>query len=268
MSRLSPHVYFVGTAGSGKSSLVGAFHEWGTREGLDTLLVNLDPGAESLPYEPMVDVREWVKLDEVMASEGLGPNGAQIAAADLIAIQADKIKEQIASFRSDYVLIDTPGQIELFVFRQSGRFLTQFLAPDDSMVAYLMDPVLSKQPSSFVSQLLLALSVQFRLGLPVSYVLSKVDLLEEPEQERVLEWAEQPDALHAAVLEDEAGMFRELNVDMLRTLDALGSVPTLAPVSAAEVQGLEDLYSVIQLQFTGGEDPMKDARDAGDLLGS
>ncbi len=268
MPGLSPHIYFAGTAGSGKSSLAGAYHEWCLKQGLDTILVNLDPGAEGLPYEPMVDVREWVKLDEVMASEGLGPNGAQIAAADLISLQADKIKDRIATFRSDYVLIDTPGQIELFVFRQSGRFLTKFLAPDDSMIAYLMDPVLSKQPTSFVSQLLLALSVQFRLGLPVGYVLSKVDLLEEEERDRVLEWAEQPDALHAAVLEDEEGMFRELNVDLLRSMDALGSIPQLAPVSAAEIEGLEDLYALIQLHFTGGEDPMADARDAGDLLGT
>ena len=72
------NIYFIGTAGSGKSSLVSAFQEWMTLQGLDCITVNLDPGVEFMPYEPDVDIRDWVRVGEVMRDYGLGPNGAQI----------------------------------------------------------------------------------------------------------------------------------------------------------------------------------------------
>ena len=84
-------IYFVGTAGSGKSTMVGAFKAWLEDNGIDSLTVNLDPGAEKLSYVPDIDIREWVSLDEVMAEYALGPNGAQITAADLMAMNVDKI---------------------------------------------------------------------------------------------------------------------------------------------------------------------------------
>ncbi|HNU35906.1 MAG TPA: ATP/GTP-binding protein, partial [Methanomassiliicoccales archaeon] len=45
-------IYFVGTAGSGKSSLIYAFQEWLTLQGLDSVIINLDPGVEHMPYQP------------------------------------------------------------------------------------------------------------------------------------------------------------------------------------------------------------------------
>ena len=115
------HVYFVGTAGAGKSTLVAAYDRWCKQHGISTLLVNLDPGAEALPYEPEVDIREKLNLQDIMEEHGLGPNGAQVAAADLIALDLTDLQEEINSYRADQVLIDTPGQVELFVFRQAGK---------------------------------------------------------------------------------------------------------------------------------------------------
>ena len=128
-------VYFIGTAGSGKSTLTQNFKEWMNQRGLDAITVNLDPGAENLPYEPDVDIKDWISLKEIMESYELGPNGAQIAAADMLALNTSDIKESIESFKTDYVLIDTPGQLELFVFREAGKYIVQFLHPNRSMVA-------------------------------------------------------------------------------------------------------------------------------------
>ncbi|MEM4772341.1 MAG: ATP/GTP-binding protein, partial [Thermoplasmatales archaeon] len=77
-----PRVFFVGTAGSGKSTMVNSFKDWLVGLNYDAITVNLDPGAEFLPYEPDVDVRESISLEDVMAQYNLGPNGAQIVAAD------------------------------------------------------------------------------------------------------------------------------------------------------------------------------------------
>ncbi len=69
-------IYFVGTAGSGKSTMVQAYKEWLDHNGIDSIIVNLDPGADSLPYEADIDIREWIDLGGVMDEYALGPNGA------------------------------------------------------------------------------------------------------------------------------------------------------------------------------------------------
>ena len=100
------YIYFIGTAGSGKSTLTYAFQQWTERLGIDAISVNLDPGVDRLLYSPDIDIRDWIVLDEVMDEYGLGPNGAQIACADMLAIKIREIKEIIDKFDADYVLID------------------------------------------------------------------------------------------------------------------------------------------------------------------
>jgi GTPase SAR1 family protein len=86
------NLYFIGSAGSGKSSLTGAFHGWMENQKYNTITVNLDPGIENAPYVPDVDIRDWIKLNDVMKEYGVGPNGAQIIAADLLALNIDEMK--------------------------------------------------------------------------------------------------------------------------------------------------------------------------------
>ena len=71
-------LYFVGPAGAGKSTLVASLQEWLTLQRFEGLALNLDPGAETLPYSAAIDVRERFTLRDVMAEYGLGPNGAQV----------------------------------------------------------------------------------------------------------------------------------------------------------------------------------------------
>src|SRR5579863_1980996 len=107
-------LFFTGTAGAGKTSLVSSFQGWLQAAGYDATVVNLDPGSESSTLAADIDIREWVRLSDVMDEYGLGPNGAQVAAADLIALKIFELKGALAELRSDYVLVDTPGQVELF----------------------------------------------------------------------------------------------------------------------------------------------------------
>lgn len=251
-------LYFVGTAGAGKSTLAGAYKEWALNRGLDCVLVNLDPGAEKLPYTPDVDVRDWVNLKDVMKSQGLGPNGAQIAASDLLAIQAKKIKDAVEAFRTDYVLIDTPGQIELFVFRPSGKYLVDYLFPQTSALAFLLDPFLAKTPSGYVSEMLLASSVQFRLGIPTAHILTKADMLMEDELERIQAWSQDPERLRTDFDAEEQSPYREMSMDLLRVIDGLGTLPNLWSTSAVNLEGIDDLYTHIQQVLAGGEDLLSD----------
>ena len=90
---MARNLYFLGTAGSGKSTMVFAFQLWMNSQGLDCITVNLDPGAEALQYSPDLDVRDYVNIEEIMTEQGLGPNGAQVAAADMVAMNAKELAD-------------------------------------------------------------------------------------------------------------------------------------------------------------------------------
>ncbi|MBS7621842.1 ATP/GTP-binding protein, partial [Candidatus Bathyarchaeota archaeon] len=59
-------VFIIGTAGSGKSQLTAAFSEWLMLSKQDVAIVNLDPGALTLPYRPDVDARDYISVDKIM----------------------------------------------------------------------------------------------------------------------------------------------------------------------------------------------------------
>ena len=251
-------VYFIGTAGSGKSTLTATFQHWVKRQGLDAIIVNLDPGAENLPYSPEIDIRDWISFKEVMEENKLGPNGAQIACADMIALNTDEIKKSIEQFKTDYILVDTPGQLEVFVFRESGKYTVKFLSPEKGIICYLIDPMLARTASGFVSQLLLSISANFRLNHPQINVLSKADMLSKKDLEIILKWSKDPNDITEALINEEATVYREMSEGILKLIEDFGGHTTLIPTSKKNLFGIEDLYTAIQLQFTGGEDLMKD----------
>lgn len=251
-------LYFVGAAGSGKSTLTQSFKVWMDKMGYSASTINLDPGVEHIPYPADIDVRDWFGLSEIMEEFGLGPNGAQIVAADMIALRAEEIADIVENLSCDYVLVDTPGQMELFTFRDCSKIIIRALNEKRSAIVFLYDPMLSSSPSNFVSQLLLGATIQFRFYIPSIAVLSKMDVLTEEQLEKTLRWSKNPDALHDALLTEAPTMKGELNIELLHSLESLGTYKSLIPVSAREMTGLEDLYTVGQQLFMGGEDLSSD----------
>jgi len=248
------NLYFIGTAGCGKSTMVRAFHEWMAGQGLDAVTVNLDPGAERVPYDIDVDVRDWIRLSDVMEEHGLGPNGAQVLAADLLAMSAGEIWDVMERIRTNYFLIDTPGQMELFTFRESSRVLIDAFGREDSALAYLNDPALVKTPSGLISSVLLSATAQFRHVLPFVNVLSKADLLSPEELEKVVAWSSDPLELYEALMADETTPKTLLDVEFIRGMDTIGVYRRLMAVSSEAMSGFEDVYTQIQNVFEGGED--------------
>ncbi len=247
-------LYLIGTAGSGKSTLTDNFKKWMNLKGLDAITVNLDPGAENLPYDPDVDIRDWISLKEVMETYSLGPNGAQIACADMLALNTEDVKKSIESFKTDYILMDTPGQLELFVFREAGKYIIEFFQPDRSVIGYLLDPSLAKTASGFVSQILLSLNTNFRLGKPHMNILSKIDLLEEKELEKIMRWGNSTFELENAIYNEQASIYREMSEKILSLIAEFQEKTRLFKTGLPEYMGIDDLYTSIQMQFKGGED--------------
>jgi len=70
----------LGPPGSGKSTYCNGMHQFLSAIGRKCSVVNLDPANDALPYPCALDVRDLVKLEDVMRAEeeegeGLGPNG-------------------------------------------------------------------------------------------------------------------------------------------------------------------------------------------------
>jgi GTPase SAR1 family protein len=250
--------FLIGTAGSGKSTLAANYKHWCQQHGLDTIIVNLDPGVEKIPYTPDVDIRDWIKLSEIMESHDLGPNGAQIACADMIALNLGEVKETIQKFKSDYIIIDTPGQLELFVFREAGKYTINNLNPAKTMVGYLIDPALAHSPSGFVTQLLLSITTQFRLSAPQMNILSKSDLLNKEDLNLIRSWSKNSEELYSAVMMEKASMFQQMNEGILHLIEEFGGFTELLPYSKKDLLGIEDIYTNLQQEFEAGEDLLKD----------
>jgi|TARA_A100001234_G_C12597988_1_gene373619 hypothetical protein len=252
-----PVIFVVGTAGAGKSSLVTSFQRWSRFIETEAIAVNLDPGAERVHYDAEFDVRDVISLTEVMNEYDLGPNGAQILAADLVAAQALDVAEELHALSGELIIVDTPGQVELFAFREASSHLIEVLGQDQAAIIYLFDPMLSRSPSGFVSQMLLSSIVEFRLGLPTKNFLSKSDLLEEEDLEKILEWSERLEILEMALYDEAGGQRTEFAINQLRMMQQFSQTPGLTPLSSETEDGMADVLTFAQALFGG----MSDARD-------
>jgi len=247
-------VFVTGTAGAGKTSFVRAFADWMKSSGYDPAVVNLDPGLEGDDLEPDVDIRDWVRLADLQDEYGLGPNGAQVAAADLIALKIFEVKQAISELSSDYLLVDTPGQVELFAFREASKAIVDALGGDRALLAFLFDPALARTPSGYVALLLLSATIEFRFRLPQVNVLAKADVLSPEQLGEVVAWSEEPGQLYDAVQSTPPTPDVQLSTELFRAIDTMGPVAGLRPTSAKERTGLEEFYRECQRIFAGGED--------------
>ena len=246
-------VFIIGTAGSGKSLLTAAFNEWLKIGKQKTATLNLDPGVLTLPYVPDIDIRDYINISELMEKYGLGPNGALVMAADLIAEEAERLGREIEDLKSDVVIVDTPGQMELFAFRASGPYIANELTREPKAIVYLFDAVFSFNPLNYVSNLFLSAAVYNRFFVPQLHVLSKCDLLPPEEANRIVDWSANPRALEAVIEEKLSGTRRLLSRDMMHAIYRLGLRFLLIPISAKTNEGLVNLNTALERILAGGE---------------
>lgn len=246
-------IFISGTAGAGKSLLTTKIQEYYTKNGAFASILNLDPGVETLPYTPDVDVRDYVDIVSVMRQYELGPNGAMIMANDLIASKIDDIRNDVDRVNPDYLLVDTPGQIELFAYRTSGPFVIENLTSDEKVNIFLFDGALITSPINFVSVSLLATAIKLRIKLPTVNVLTKIDVINERLKE-ILEWSTNLRTLENAIAKESDGEIYELTTGILRGLNLGGFAQGLIPVSNVTGQGMVNLEGALSRIINLGEE--------------
>jgi GPN-loop GTPase len=246
-------IFISGTAGSGKSLLTSKLHEYYSKNGAFAAVLNLDPGVENLPYTCDVDVRDHVDYVSIMKQYSLGPNGALIMTNDLIASKIDDIQNEINHINPDYLIVDTPGQIELFAYRSSGRFLVENISSEEKTNIFLFDGALITSPVNFVSIALLATSIRLRLNLPTINVLTKTDLI-GIKLKNILQWTTSLSTLENAISNEADGETYTLSTNILRGLNLGGFAQGLLPISNVTGEGLINLESALSRILNLGEE--------------
>jgi GTPase SAR1 family protein len=247
-------IFVVGTAGSGKSLLTASFQKWLAGAGFNAGTVNLDPGVDSPPYSVDVDIRDYVDYDNVVKTFGLGPNGALVACLDMAVNYVADLREEILAINSEYALVDCPGQMELFAYRNSGPLMVNGLRGQESALsAYLLDSNIARTPEGYLSSMLLGLSINIRFGIPQLNILSKPDILTPGLVDEIVEWSTDPYTLEDTLGNSSEGLTREFSQAVLGMLDGLGGATSLLPVSARSMNGMDELYGEVQRIFMGGE---------------
>lgn len=231
---------FVGTAGSGKTTLTGEFGKYLEENGYSVGYVNLDTGAEKLPYKPDVDVREDLTVWELL-KKGYGPNGAIVESYELLMPRLMDYTERIIRLHEekDYVLLDTPGQVEVFLFHEFGVKLVESLP--EPLSVYLFGPEILRGIHDFCFVHVFATLIGLRLGTVTVPALSKVDSGDSVEDYR--KFLDNPDYLTAR-LKFEASTQGLLAYNLCSALsEVLAPVRTLY-LSAKKRVGFEDLETL------------------------
>ncbi len=250
---MSNLIFVAGTAGSGKSLLTSSLLEWYHDKGRDVASVNLDPGVLSLPYPPDVDIRDFIDIETIMNSYSLGPNGALIFATDTIASRLNEIQDKIDETNADFVIVDTPGQIELFAFRESGPYIAKNLSGESKVILYLIDAVAASSPSSFLSFALISAAVQLRINLPQIPVLTKIDLAGETSRD-IVRWTKDPSLFEDLLSKLRSGEEYSLYSQLFRGLRKISFSVDLYPISSVTREGFIALLGEMSRISEAGEE--------------
>jgi GTPase SAR1 family protein len=143
--------------------------------------VNLDPAAETFAYEPDLDIRDLITLEDVMEEMGLGPNGGLIYCFEFLLQNLEFLSEALEPLSEEYLIIfDMPGQIELYTHIPLLPTLTTFLSRQGPLninmcAAYLLESTFVIDKAKFFAGTLSAMSAMLMMEMPHVNILSKMD---------------------------------------------------------------------------------------------
>ncbi len=234
-------ILILGVAGSGKSTLTGSLSRWLSKEYEVTVrTMNMDPGAEVLPYSPDIDIRNYVSLRKLMREEGLGPNGALLRCMDLILEISEELVERIGSMDCDYVIVDTPGQMDLFALRPTGRRIAETISRTCPLVGvFLGDHELGREAEDAAFAAMMSRLVELKLAVPVIPTVNKSDLWGDIDARRI--WS----AVMSGDLTVE-GVIGEVLRELIKAISSFFRPVRVVGISALKSAGFNNLMDLLK----------------------
>jgi len=188
-----------------------------------------------------------------MASRGLGPNGALVASVRETVRQIEELRAEAAEVDADWLIVDTPGQMELFAFRKEGKIIVNNLTKGRNGMLFLLDPMFCLSPRNYAAALFLSASVQVVLALPCIQVLTKSDAVQVRHIRRIMGWHESDESFEVDAYAKLDGLQVTLVRDVMQGVRALASSSPLVPVSAKNMEGFVELHAMLSRMLGEGE---------------
>ncbi|XP_073043066.1 GPN-loop GTPase QQT2-like isoform X3 [Primulina eburnea] len=238
-------IIVVGMAGSGKTTFLHRLICHTMASNIRGYVMNLDPAVLTLPYGANIDIRDTVRYKEVMKQYNLGPNGGILTSLNLFSTKFDEVISMVEkrADQLDYVLVDTPGQIEIFTWSASGAIITEaFASTFPTVIAYVVDTPRSASPATFMSNMLYACSILYKTRLPLVLAFNKTDVAQH---QFALEWMKDFEVFHAALDSDHSytsTLTRSLSLALEEFYKNLRSVG----ISAVTGSGVDAFFAAVE----------------------
>lgn len=279
----------MGPAGAGKTTFCSAMIQHLQHSRRSSFYVNLDPAASDFAYEPDLDIRDLITLEDVMEEMSLGPNGGLIFCFEFLLQNLDFLAQAIEPLSEEYLIIfDLPGQIELYthipLLPELVKYLSRMGPLNISLCAtYLLEATFVVDKAKFFAGTLSAMSAMIMLELPHVNILSKMDLVKDQVGKTEMKRFVDPDA---NLLDDEdtgrgtaehtvdlrnpqeidqvmsGGSFKQLNRAVARLIDDFSMVSFLQ-LDVSDEDSVGDILSFIDdaIQYHEAQEP-RDPKEA------
>lgn len=262
----------VGMAGSGKTTFMQRINSHLHAKREPPYLINLDPAVRNVPFDSNIDIRDSLNYKEVMKEYNLGPNGGILTSLNIFATKIDQVMNILEKRTSPNpetpnakmiknIIVDTPGQIEVFVWSASGSILLDSLASTfPTVIAYIIDTPRTSSTSTFMSNMLYACSILYKTKLPMILVFNKTDV---QDAQFAKEWMTDFEAFQAALKREEeqgsfggvegaasgvgggSGYMSSLLNSMSLVLEEFYRHLSLVPVSSMTGHGIDDFFRAV-----------------------
>ena len=243
-SNPTPCILVVGMAGAGKTTFVQRLTAHLHSKAAPPYVINLDPAVHKVPYPVNIDIRDTVNYKEVMKQYGLGPNGGILTSLNLFSTQFDQVLRYIEKRANEHslVIIDTPGQLEVFTWSASGTIITDTLGLTlPTIVVYVLDTSRSVNPTTFMANMLNACSILYKTTLPFILVMNKCDIIDNA---FAVEWMKDFTVFRQA-LTQETSFMSNLVQSMSLALEEFYSNITSVGVSSLTGAGINEFLAAV-----------------------
>ncbi|ABW98080.1 fet5 (nucleomorph) [Hemiselmis andersenii] len=170
----------MGPAGCGKSTYCLETYKNLTNLKNSVTMINLDPSIENLEYPDSIDIRDLIKIEDVMEEFSLGPNGGLIFCMEYFMDNLAWFDNQMDLKEKTNLIFDLPGQIELYTHCSLIRDFANYLKKTTEISLYsifLLDCQFIGDLGKFFGGTITALCCMLSLEIPHFNILTKIDLI-------------------------------------------------------------------------------------------